>query len=183
MKPRQRNRLTKDQVLQIFRRKFVLSLPLQHVKTSSVAKEFGVSAKAIRDIWIGRTWYKDTFHLDPYRADALERLRRQVGRPKGSRDLKPRKRKENSHPLYTVACLPSSDSVASIQNFPMSTGQVSATSSSACFWFSQIKYPGTSPKRPNYVSKAFDQRFDPASLIDQTLMDFIDPFHEDWPYW
>jgi hypothetical protein len=74
--------LTEAQVLTIFRMKETA------ISTSCLAKHFGVHVKTVRDIWSGRTWSRETWHLDP------ERIVRpkNVGRPKGRKDSRPRKR-------------------------------------------------------------------------------------------
>ena len=86
--------LTSDEVIKIFKMKpFDLrrsSWKDEGKGVSSIANLFGVSSKTIRDIWSGRTWYRETYHLDPYRSDATERLLRRPGRPKGSQDRKQR---------------------------------------------------------------------------------------------
>ena len=51
-------------------------------RAGAVARAFGVSDKAIRDIWKGRTWLRETMHLDPTRA-AMAGALRPPGRPKG----------------------------------------------------------------------------------------------------
>ena len=56
---------------------------------SAVAREYGVSEKAVRDIWTARTWAQHTRHLEPLRPP---RPARPMGRPPGSRDRRPRKR-------------------------------------------------------------------------------------------
>ena len=53
---------------------------------ADVGRTYGASEKAIRDIWKGRTWARDTWHLDMSRAYHFK----QVGRPIGSKDKKPR---------------------------------------------------------------------------------------------
>ena len=52
-----------------------------------VSKIYGVSEKAVRDIWTGRTWSKETWHLDASRSRPLKKM----GRPVGRQDTKPRK--------------------------------------------------------------------------------------------
>ena len=49
----------------------------------SIALLFGVREKAVRDIWNGRTWFRETMHLDPRRT-AVAGLLRLPGRPKKS---------------------------------------------------------------------------------------------------
>ena len=50
---------------------------------------YGVSEKAVRDIWTGRTWAKETWHLDMSRPIT----KKHAGRPKGSKDKIPRRRR------------------------------------------------------------------------------------------
>ena len=57
------------------------------VQATSVANMYGVSEKAIRDIWTARTWARETWHLEPSREVVLK----QAGRPKGSTDSRPRR--------------------------------------------------------------------------------------------
>jgi hypothetical protein len=46
---------------------------------------YGVCEKAVRDIWVGRTWAAETWHLDPSRPLKIK----YAGRPLGCRDAKP----------------------------------------------------------------------------------------------
>ena len=57
--------------------------------TSATAKSklYGVSEKAVRDIWTGRTWSKETWHLDESRPFPTKKM----GRPFGRKDAQPRK--------------------------------------------------------------------------------------------
>ena len=54
---------------------------------SAIAKLYGVSEKAVRDIWTGRTWSKETWHLDESRPFPAKKM----GRPLGRKDGQPRK--------------------------------------------------------------------------------------------
>ena len=47
---------------------------------------YGVSIKTVRDIRVGRTWYRATCHLDASEPPAIERLAKKLGRPKGTKD-------------------------------------------------------------------------------------------------
>ena len=79
---RTRAKLCEAQVVEIFQIK-------KASPTSSaelVAKNYHISEKAVRDIWTGRTWTKETSHLDTTRV----LFQKQIGRPKGCRDSKPR---------------------------------------------------------------------------------------------
>jgi hypothetical protein len=78
-----RARLSEAQVLTIFQARASTSA------ATTVATAFGVSEKAIRDIWKGRTWSRETWHLDTTRPLQLKI----PGRPKGCRDTKPRARR------------------------------------------------------------------------------------------
>jgi hypothetical protein len=76
-----RTRLCKAEVVEIFLRKHTQKSP------TVVSRLCGISEKAVRDIWSGRTWSKETQHLDPSRSVCLKK----IGRPAGSKDTKPRK--------------------------------------------------------------------------------------------
>ena len=58
--------LTAEQAIKIFQIKLsnLNATKSQRISPSSVARAFGVSEKAIRDIWKGRTWLRETIHLD-----------------------------------------------------------------------------------------------------------------------
>ncbi len=57
-------------------------------RARAVARAFGVSDKAIRDIWKGRTWFRETMHLHPANP-AAPAARRLPGRPKGRKPQSP----------------------------------------------------------------------------------------------
>ena len=76
-----RARLTEADALDIFHCK------AHSTSAASVSKKFGVIEKAVRDIWTGRTWSKETWHLDTSRSRPLKKM----GRPVGRKDAKPRK--------------------------------------------------------------------------------------------
>ena len=79
-----RARLSENQVLAIFQARISAS-------ATRVAAIYGVNEKTVRDIWTGRTWAKETWHLDTSRPFQLK----VTGRPKGCRDRKPRKSRFN----------------------------------------------------------------------------------------
>ena len=76
-----RAKLTEADALDVFHCKTHL------MSAASVSKKYGVSEKAVRDIWTGRTWSKETWHLDASRSKPLKKM----GRPVGRQDTKPRK--------------------------------------------------------------------------------------------
>ena len=78
-----RARLSEEQVIAIFQAKTCAA------SATKVATVYGVSEKAVRDIWKGRTWSRETWHLDTSRPLQLKL----TGRPKGCRDTKPRNRR------------------------------------------------------------------------------------------
>jgi hypothetical protein len=57
-KIRPRSRLSEAQVVEIFLSKAT------KLSASKICVRFGVSEKAVRDIWTGRTWAKETMHLE-----------------------------------------------------------------------------------------------------------------------
>jgi hypothetical protein len=95
MKRHGRAILTDEQAQAIFRHK-PTALAQGRDKAGYLAKMYGVSIKTIRDIWVGRTWYSATFHMDHAKPFAPERLGKKAGRPKGSKDSKPRSRKTHA---------------------------------------------------------------------------------------
>ena len=67
-------RLTATEAVEIFRCKDTKT------RSTAVSKMYGVNEKTIRDIWRGRTWSKETHHLDPSRVLTTKKLGRQQGR-------------------------------------------------------------------------------------------------------
>jgi hypothetical protein len=80
-----RARLSVAQVIAIFKAKASASI------ATRLATIYGVSEKAVRDIWTGRTWSRETWRLDTSRPLQLKL----TGRPKGCRDTKPRLKRVN----------------------------------------------------------------------------------------
>ena len=79
-------KLTTDEVLKIFLSKE--NGGRGKVSVHTLSKKYGVSTKAVRDIWNGRTWNRETNRLDSKR---IPKDFKPIGRPKGSRDKVPRK--------------------------------------------------------------------------------------------
>ena len=62
---RSRARLSSQMVMDIFAMKFSAHPDTgKRLTATSLSKVYGVSEKAIRDIWIGRTWHKETAALE-----------------------------------------------------------------------------------------------------------------------
>jgi hypothetical protein len=90
--------LIESQVVAIFQIKATNS------SATSVARAYGVSEKAVRDIWTARTWAAETWHLDTSRVLKMKK----AGRPMGRRDSKPRRTKCGSRFEKDAACETSS---------------------------------------------------------------------------
>ena len=86
--------LTKHEVVSIYLIDKALRSP------SKVARYYGVSEKTIRDIWSRRTWASETWHLDLH---ATELEIKRSGRPVGSRDARPRMRKNRGASSHACA--------------------------------------------------------------------------------
>jgi hypothetical protein len=93
-----RARLSEHQVITIFQAKTTTWT------ATELASVYGVSEKAVRDIWTGRTWSNETWHLDTSRPLQVKT----VGRPRGCKDRRPRKKRASNHdPLSMSRALPS----------------------------------------------------------------------------
>ena len=97
MKPRAK--LAASDAIEIF------SVRRSEVQATKLARIYGVSEKAIRDIWTARTWATETWHLDP----SCELVLKQAGRPKGRTDSKPRRSKNVVNHLWTGQLVGNSD--------------------------------------------------------------------------
>ena len=168
--------LTNDQVLNIYMLKpSILPSPANQnrVGAAGVARIFGVSSKTIRDIWIGRTWYRATQQLDPARSDASERLQRRPGRPKGAKDRKPRSRKLHSSSTidlqrasWYASCINNDGSLDRFRN--AQAGSSYPETGIDLMWSAALEGPA-----------------DPTSFLDRLdeNPDLVDPFHDDWAFW
>lgn len=144
--------LTAEQAVEIFKIRDE-SVGKRKCPARIVGKSYGVSEKAVRDIWNGRTWYKETMSLDPARVGMPMRLRL-PGRPRGCAGKKAtkkvfnRKNQANHVPDSAVKSAGGSREVDSI-------------------WPSIEQIPLVSaPVQPLPSSSRLD-----------------DPFHDDWQYW
>jgi hypothetical protein len=69
----------------------------ERVSAATVARDYHVSVKTIRDIWTGRTWIREIVHLDPVRSAMVKRLKL-PGRPSGSTNIVSRRAPNLSEP-------------------------------------------------------------------------------------
>ena len=76
-----RTTLQPEQAIQILKLKLSKPGDSKEPLPRAIGKQFGVSEKAVREIWKGRTWLRDSMHLDPSLAALASRLR-PPGRPR-----------------------------------------------------------------------------------------------------
>ena len=157
-----------------------------------VGKRYGVSSKTIRDIWVGRTWYRTTHHLDPTRIDSTERLARHPGRPKGSKDSRPRVCKvrngaprDNSR-ASQISMQPDTINVRMIrQAMPdLCVKPVVQTSNSVFPDIVSMAKKAASVHGPDTLhpfESATSQAVERLNVEEQAS--FFDPFHDDWQHW
>ena len=206
--------LTKDQVVQIFERKLIPSSISSNPNGGSctylatkVGKEFGVSPKTVRDIWHGRTWYRQTYHLDPSRADAADRLSRHAGRPKGAKDRIPRQRKPavsasdtKNESSYSTVCTTKKLHIRMQYRTYQDSGMQSAEILHLSFSKPLIRIARQAAsneanrlecaafRSPEHGMSAIDS-VRPAPCFPEDIFSedgwiaFSDPFHDDWAYW
>ena len=82
--------------MDIFRIKASLGNISIHSASALIAVQYGVSSKAIRDIWTGRSWLNVTYDL--WTGDDRPE-RKTLGRPKGRKDSRPRLLKPKTNEL------------------------------------------------------------------------------------
>ena len=87
--------LTEQQAVDIFKWQSAEEIPTMVSSSSFIAKKFGINERTVRDIWKRRTWAHATWRLGE-RADTKPMVKKRTGRPKGSKDSRPRQRKLNS---------------------------------------------------------------------------------------
>jgi hypothetical protein len=112
--------LLEQQVVEIFGKKLVNDsrCPGDKLSAAAVSRMYGVSDKTVRDIWRGRTWSRETQHMDPSRP----LVHKQVGRPQGAKDKKPRKVRQGAGTLIQER-MPERSAAHSAEADPMATGQ------------------------------------------------------------
>jgi hypothetical protein len=91
----------------------------KYLTAAVVARSFGVSEKAIRDIWSGRTWVRETMHLDPAGAAAKTQRLRLPGRPKCRRGNETKQRTEPNMNHLTAS---NPESEANLADYDISEG-------------------------------------------------------------
>ena len=86
--------LTSEQAIEIFQCRPTSKSQPTGMTSSVLARKYRISEKAIRDIWNGRTWHRETLHLDPSRPS---RINLPPGRPLGRKDSSSRRRSSHLH--------------------------------------------------------------------------------------
>ena len=149
---------------------------------SKLSKVYGVSPKTIIDIWVGRTWYRETCVLDQTKPVCSERLERKVGRPRGAKDMKPRSKKKNMQAgqLWTVEALsaPAALHVPKAVAFhtPKNVEHRSLPAPYASFCTQAAAKTSYNSILPIDWAAYLSDNCDRFSK-------FTDPFHDDWAFW
>jgi hypothetical protein len=134
----------------------------ERTRAGNLAKMYGISVKTVRDIWVGRTWYRATFHLDRLNPLSPERLQKKAGRPKGAKDSKPRMRK---NPYDISDCF--YDGLFGVQNCEPDCPKPSDSDDPIqCKLKTSLEFQSWL----DFPMESFDAGFE-------------DPFREDWELW
>ena len=184
-RPEKKVILTSTQAVQIYNMKITAHCKSEtnpKLPTASIAKLFGVSPKTVRDIWNGRTWYRETLPLDPSRADAAERLTRRSGRPKGAKDKRQRAGRQVGGGQPTFFCCARPEDVhMSDGEYPGHDGQAAASAMSCSAYYlaqSKVNYPMVHNTLPGMGTNE-----EALDWLEETAVGCTDPFHDDWPHW
>ncbi len=180
-----RAKLSQAEVIAIFQFKKV------YPKSSAakIAKLYRISEKAVRDIWTGRTWTNETWHLDTSRI----LCQRNIGRPKGCRDSKPRVSTRGKDSKESLSCKVSKNAFAESKSDTIERwrNDVSTTASTIYSETMLINMQSDSHGPLNALSTSPLQTTSSASgSVDQQLYEWDrafwiehesgDPFHGDW---
>ena len=177
MSARTRAKLTTNDAVKIFQSS---SIP-----AGKVANVYGISEKAVRDIWKGRTWAKETWHMSKTRLPPNTR----IGRPSGSRDSKPRKTRflQLNSSLTGIAAateFPSSCTVKQMHQTPIQAKIVGFTLHD----LNDLSVPKNKADNsdsdasiPIHTATIDDQLFDwEQDLRHPRSVSTLDPFRQDW---
>jgi hypothetical protein len=180
--------LTEDQAVQIFTLNMAhkVNMDGQSISATAIANTFGVSEKAVRDIWKGRTWQRETMHLN---SDCKQRscILKMPGRPKGSKSLQHSDSRHTITPGIQIKMM----KLKGTQNHAMSTG-VSKSEAKR-----ETPSPTTAPTGSFIIEDSLSSQVlllsfsSPNPLLcfpeaEQPLPGHSredDPFHDDWPHW
>ncbi len=157
--------LNERQVLQIFQIKLTAKTSM-HPCPSAVhtAIYFGISEKTVRDIWTGRTWARETCHMDPSRPASTKKM---TGRPKGCKGCRPRTTMQQQN--ESALLRPTSESMAT-NNIPNDNRTANETR--------QLCQEGC--VRQQRVSGSVDDQLHEWAEGLSMLPELVDPFLLDW---
>ena len=160
--------LTREQARAIFVSKPSPSSS-ERCHVGKLSKAYGVSPKTVRDIWAGRTWYRETYLLDQTKPASTERLYRKRGRPMGAKDVKPRSKKSDVEKNQQL----SSQIVRNVAALPVLT-----------IFGENLRHDANGSPRlfDSNISTAIDWA-DYLYENSVRFSPFIDPFHGDWAFW
>ena len=164
--------LTKEQVVSIFEVHLANeSLPQRSAgrySAATVAKNYGVCEKAVRDIWNGRTWFRETNRCRKNSVSCKISSPTSLSQPinaaaAGKKELSTEEECEH---------IPSGCSSGADDTDCSDHGSVigDAIASMECDW---ALLDSESEESSDIAS------FEQADGVE----DFQDPFHDDWPYW
>ena len=195
--------LSSEQAIEIFKIKLTnqTATRSQPLSPCVVARAYGVSEKAVRDIWNGRTWLRETMHLDPIMAARLRpprclHLCVDQGKADGSDPSKPNLDASSSaadlspasarfkFPSTPQAC-PHAASFVSTANHAGRRGAWWDAVTALC----PAAQQESALQRPSSVvathrclrGDRHDSSAESAPLPESSCAD--DPFHDDWRYW
>ena len=146
---------------------------------STVGLWYGVSEKAVRDIWNARTWYRETLHLDPNRVDSDERLQRRLGRPRRTTPCQVRSKRQE-------------DASGKRGSLLYATVKASPTSVADCWQMTNVPFSESASfnagkiylLEPSNASLCGQQAHEASSdFFPYSNLCWDDPFHDDWKHW
>jgi hypothetical protein len=170
--------LSEAQAIEIFWMKHTAKSSMQPCPSPvELALLFGVSEKAVRDIWKGRTWARATHFLDPTRPVLMKK---QCGRPLGSKDSKPRiaLRARNLSLLSSVRR-------TSIEQERFLESDIMAIDARTVICSSHPRPDGNISQQRNAASAfdSVDYQLHEWTNGTSTPSKLIDPFRLDWVDW
>ena len=157
--------LNEQQAVEIFHVKLAASCP----SAVRIAALFGISEKAVRDIWKGRTWSRETHHLDPARPMQIKKA---CGRPRGAKDSRPR----NMSRRWVSGVL----STPSIQACRLSATGIRSIDASQTNEPSQGFQDNHTSHRRNVAFDSVDYQLHEWSEGTSNPSALVDPFRLDW---
>ena len=183
--------LNETQALQIFQMK-VLQNQTHLCKTEytqKIADIFGVSEKAVRDIWKGRTWRRETMHLEiGCIGNALSM--KLPGRPKGSKNACNVSKNTDSNIKRTVNSSMSATCAAQTNDLQSSSTFENSGHESLN---EQMSRNTTTPSVQSITLSAPEEWTIPMPMLQFWGQEPAkplpepsnpdDPFHDDWVHW